>query len=70
MKFNKEYKTNVKIKEKKEWYSNADGDEETKRRTTKKIQSKPKNNNKQTNKQTNKRRKPVHPIKEMNEKLK
>jgi hypothetical protein len=26
--------------------------------------------NKQTNKQTNKRRKPVHPIKEMNEKLK
>ena len=66
MKFNKEYKTNVKIKEKKEWYSNAEGNEDTKRRTTKKIQSKTKNKNKQTNKH----RKPVHPIKEMNEKLK
>jgi hypothetical protein len=34
------------------------------------YRAKQKNYNKQTNKQTNKRRKPVHPINEMNEKLK
>ena len=45
----KEYKKNVKIKEKKECHSNAEGHEETKRRTTKKIQSKTNNKNKQTN---------------------
>jgi hypothetical protein len=42
-------KKNVKIKEKKEWHSNDEGHEETKRRTTKKIQSKTNNKNKQTN---------------------
>ena len=43
--------------------SNAEGDEETKRRTTKKIQS-------QKKKTKNKERKPVHSIKEMIEKIK
>ena len=52
-----------KSKKKKEWHSNAEGDEETKRRTTKKIQSQ-----KKTTK--NKERKPVHSIKEMIEKIK
>jgi hypothetical protein len=48
---------------------NDEGHEETKRRTTKKIQIKTKSKTK-NQKQTNKCRKPVHPIKEMNEKLK
>ena len=61
-------KKNVKIKEKKEWHSNAGRDKEIKKRTTKKIQrkTKSKKTKKQTNKQTNKQSHLVHPIKEMN----
>jgi len=56
-------KKNVKIKETKEWHtcSNAGGNKEKKKRTTKKIQSKTK-----SKKKTNKQSHLVHPIKEMN----
>ena len=67
MKFNKEYKTNVKIKEKKHDIAMLKEMRRQKGELQRRYRAKQKT---KTNKQTNKRRKPVHPIKEMNEKLK